>query len=442
MIRRKSRASSGGAVNRAKEFERARAPKLAARIALSLSVMVACLIALAAHTGVPNVTRAPGEILPKGHYSQIETLGGGIVEAIHVTEGQIVDAGTPLVDLRQPDLARQLDTLTAQHEQEQTKFENLSALRTALDNPTPPTVQTADQLRASGLISAAEQLKLHVQSQHVGSLASSRHQETIEILVEAHQFYQDRVATKMERMKSSRMLRDQGLMTERQYQAEEDQLDALKVALNTARVDLAEARSELVRMTTDLAQAQIDLQNSTRVALEEAQNTLRILDAERADVSARLADLSILAPEAGVIQSVALPNLGEVIEPGETLFEIAPVQRGLMIEARIPTGDIGHINPNQTVTIGVDTFDPRRVGKLSGELLSLSPVPLTDEVTGEDYFRAAIRLDRTDIGMGNDIRPLRSGMTVVAEIVTGEQSLLAYFLKPIDNTLGVSFRER
>jgi len=442
MTRQSNPSKSRGALRRAKEVERARPPKLARRIALSLSAMVAGLIALAAHTGVPNVTRAPGEILPKGHYTQVETLNGGIVSSIHVVEGQVVAAGAPLVELRQPDLSWQLNALNSEHTQKQTHFENLNALRDVLAKQTAPTQRTVDDLRRSGLAPAAEQLELHVRNQEVKSIEIARHAEKITILQAAYQFYEERVDTKIDRMRNSLKLRDQGLMTERQYQEEEDQLDSLKVAANTAKVDLAEAQAELVRMTLELDRARLDLQERTRSEIQDLQDDLRGLKVELEEVQARMADLSIVAPEAGAIQSVALPNLGEVIEPGETLFEIAPVQRGLMIEARIPSADIGHVDTNQPVTIGVDTFDPRRVGKLTGELLSLSPVPLTDEITGEDYFRAAIRLDRMEIGMGEEARPLRSGMTVVAEIVTGEQSLLAYFLKPIDNTLGVSFRER
>ena len=48
--------------------------------------MVVGLIVLAANTNVPSVTRAPGEILPQGNYSQVETLEGGIVDSMGLLE--------------------------------------------------------------------------------------------------------------------------------------------------------------------------------------------------------------------------------------------------------------------------------------------------------------------------------------------------------------------
>ncbi|MFK7744264.1 MAG: HlyD family type I secretion periplasmic adaptor subunit [Roseobacter sp.] len=434
--------STQGALSRAKDAEIARQPKLASRIALSLCAMVIGLIVLAAKTNIPNVTRASGEILPNGNYSQVETLEGGIVDAIHVVEGQVVEAGAPLLDLKQPDLQRRIGTLRMQHDNEQTRLENLDALRAALAERTPPTNQTVEGLHRAGLTDAADQLELYVQTQRSSAMAIERHSETLKILAAALAFSNERVSNRLERMDNTQILRDQGLITARQHQVEEDQLNGLRTAANTARVDLAEARSELIRMKTDRDRARLDLQEKTLSEIHETRIALVDLSAELLEANARRTDLSIVAPEAGVIQSVAMPNLGEVIEPGETLFEIVPMQRGLVIEARIPSGDIGHVDDTQSVSIGVDTFDSRRFGKLTGQLLSLSPVPLTDQVTGEHYFRAAIGLDQNYIGQGNMERPLRTGMTVVAEIVTGEQTVLAYFLKPIDATLKGSFRER
>jgi HlyD family type I secretion membrane fusion protein len=442
MKRRSKSPQIKGALNRAKEVELARQPRLAGRISFSLCAMVVGMIILAAKTNVPNVTRAPGEILPYGNYSQVETLDGGIVAAIHVVEGQLVAAGEPLIDLRQPDLLRRRDALLTQQTNEQLRLDNLNALRSSLINPTSSAQKTVDVLRSAGFVDAADQLQLFAKIQQAKSLAIDRHLETTKILSATLAFSENRIETKLKRMEASQSLRNQGLMTERQYQVEDDQLNALRSTTNAARVDLAEARSELMRMTTDRENAGLDLQKTTLADVREKRNILMDLAAELTDTNAQLADLYIVAPVAGAVQSVAFPNLGEVITPGETLFEIVPLQLGLVVEARIPGADIGHVAMMQSVSIGVDTFDPRRFGKLTGQLLSLSPVPLTDEITGEYYFRAAIALDHAQIGQGNMKRALRSGMTVVAEIVTGEQTVLAYFLKPIDATLNGSFRER
>ncbi|WP_371170289.1 HlyD family type I secretion periplasmic adaptor subunit [Aliiroseovarius sp. 2305UL8-7] len=431
-----------GAIARAKEADLARKPRLAARIALSLFAMTVGLILLAAKTQVPNITRAPGTILPYGNYYQVETLEGGVVIAIHVVEGQIVEAGAPLVELDQPDIRRRNATLRIQHDEQQARLMNLIALRMVLAASAPPTENSVADLREAGYNDSADKLQLHIETQKIKTQAIERQTETIDILNAALTFNEERVAAKMAQLQEAQILYDKGLTTVREYQVEDDQLNDQRQRANDARVELAKARNQVALAVADRQDSQLALQEDVLEDLLATRKNLMDLAAELAAIDARLADLSIVAPEAGIVQSVALPNLGEVIEPGETLFELVPQQRGLVIEARIPADDIGHVDTTQPVSISVDTFDPRRFGQLNGHLLSLSPVPLTDEATGEQYFRAAIALESTRVGQSGMKRQLRTGMTVVAEIVTGEQTMLAYFLKPIDSTLNRSFRER
>ena len=54
--------------------------------------MVGGLIYLASETSVPQVTRAPGKVVPLGEHTQIETMEGGIVDVVHVSEGNEGDA--------------------------------------------------------------------------------------------------------------------------------------------------------------------------------------------------------------------------------------------------------------------------------------------------------------------------------------------------------------
>ncbi|MEL7389198.1 MAG: HlyD family type I secretion periplasmic adaptor subunit, partial [Pseudomonadota bacterium] len=124
------------------------------------------------------------------------------------------------------------------------------------------------------------------------------------------------------------------------------------------------------------------------------------------------------------------------------LFELLPTRQSLVAEVRIPSLEIGHVQPDHQVSVTVDTFDVRRFGKVEGAIRSVSPAPLIDEQTGESYFRAFVELSGDHIGEGPFRRPLQSGMTVVAEMVTDEKTLLAYLLKPVERSLNKAFSER
>ena len=69
-------------------------------------------------------------------------------------------------------------------------------------------------------------------------------------------------------------------------------------------------------------------------------------------------------------------------------------------------------------------------------------MPLVDERTGETYFRASVALSEAVVGDGYFQRRLQAGMTVVAEMATGEKTLLSYMLKPVQLTVARAFRGR
>ena len=142
------------------------------------------------------------------------------------------------------------------------------------------------------------------------------------------------------------------------------------------------------------------------------------------------------------MQTVSFPSLGEVIQPGEAIFELLPHASELVVEVRIPDTEIGHVAFDEDVSVTFDSFDVRRFGKVTGRLTSLSPVPLQDEITGEYYFRGVIELSTAYFGQGLSQRSISAGMTVVTEMVTGEKSLLEYILRPVERTLSTSFSER
>ena len=57
------------------------------------------LIVWAANAPIDEVTRGDGKAIPSSRLQKIQNLEGGIVSEVFVHEGQIVDAGQPLLRL-------------------------------------------------------------------------------------------------------------------------------------------------------------------------------------------------------------------------------------------------------------------------------------------------------------------------------------------------------
>ncbi len=431
-----------GPLKRAKLKQKSRQPRFAALLALTFSGMVVALVVLAGQTDVPQITRAPGTIIPFGNYPQIETMEGGIVQAVHVQDGETVEAGDILVELHHPDLKQEQEVLSKQLAAVNKRLGNVTAVLSALNRNTEVSAQQIQALRTKGYSNAAAALDLYTESQRIQKLSITQQEDMLSILSSAVTFARERVQKKDVNLQRLAKLQSQGLKPLGEYLEEEDRVDALRAAASASAVQLAQAQNTLTLAQAALAEETLSLREAMLKQLVELEQEQEQLGVSLDVVTQKLASLRLVAPAGGIVQSASHPNTGEIIEPGETLFELLPTQRALVVEARIPSLEVGHVGSNHPVTVSIDTYDVRRFGKVEGRLQSISPLPLIDEQTGETYFRASMVLADGSVGAGPMERPLQAGMTVVAEMTTGEQTLLAYMLKPVQLTMERAFNER
>jgi hemolysin D len=77
---------------------------------------------------------------------------------------------------------------------------------------------------------------------------------------------------------------------------------------------------------------------------------------------------------------------------------------------------LGHVE-----TVGSDAIEDERMGLI---------------------HPARIRLDQTEIDRGNKAATLSAGMSVTADVRTGQRSIMSYLLSPIDKARREAGRER
>jgi adhesin transport system membrane fusion protein len=128
-------------------------------------------------------------------------------------------------------------------------------------------------------------------------------------------------------------------------------------------------------------------------------------------------------------------------------MQIVPTGERLIVEAQVAPRDIAFIKVGQKASVKFDTYDSAIYGAGVGEVSYVSPDTLVEQrPDGESMTYYRINLD-VDI---REMRPkhrgeriiIQPGMTVVAEIKTGENTVLRYLTKPILKTVSESFGER
>ena len=132
----------------------------------------------------------------------------------------------------------------------------------------------------------------------------------------------------------------------------------------------------------------------------------------------------------GVILSLEVVNVGEVVEPGQTIAEIAPVDAPLVLSAKLPNQEAGFVEAGMAVQVKLDAYPYQDYGVVSGKVTAISPDAEMDEHLGEVYD-VEITLDRDHVATNNQLIRFKAGQTASADIVIRQRRIADVLLDPI-----------
>jgi adhesin transport system membrane fusion protein len=187
-----------------------------------------------------------------------------------------------------------------------------------------------------------------------------------------------------------------------------------------------ESRMELIRLLQRISDAE--------AGLMKAEETLPILED-------RLLRTTVIAPVDGIVNRLLVNTTGGVVQPGESLLEIVPIDDELIIEVEINPKDIAYVLPGQEAIIKLTAFDFSKFGSLKGKVINVG-VDTIQKEDGSIWYICQIAVDGngfTSIGKTIKILP---GMVAEADIVSGEKTVLKYLLQPVTKIANEAFRER
>ncbi|WPL19121.1 Hemolysin secretion protein D, plasmid [Thiorhodovibrio winogradskyi] len=406
-----------------------------------ISAVVIAFLVWAGTTELSEVAIAPGRVIPAGKIKVVQHLDGGVVESIHVEERELVAAG---------DVLLQIDGSQAEADQLQMRA-RLAALRlkgdrlqafmngrepdfSAYEDSYPSLVadqraiflnQTATRDSTLEILSRQIEQRERRIDQLKDALATAKeHQElTGELIAMREQLGQRKLVD-----------RSTVLETRRAQVTAIGEVARLSEEIDLVMQELAESETRLLDTANQLKRDAASELGNVRAEIAEVQETLQRLDA-------RVRRLDVIAPISGYVLDLKVQTIGQVVQPGEVLMQIVPDNTPLEAEVRIQPRDIGYVEPGQPVNLRVSAYDYSRYGFAKGALrrISASSVVADD---GGAYFLGWVALDTPYVGDDADVNPLRVGMAVDAEIITGKKTLLGYLAQPVVDGMSRAFRER
>lgn len=343
-----------------------------------------------------EVTRGQGSVIPSSREQIVQSLDPGIIQEMKVKEGDIVEKGQVLLtldDTRSSAILRESEA----------KVQNLRAVvaRLQAESANKPLVFANDiPEEVVSRETAAYNARRKAMLDSVNGLSESKSLLDREIAI-TQPMVKKGVVSQVELLRMQRQSSD----------------FAQQIAERRNRYS-ADANNELVQAESELAQARENM-------------------AMRADPVERS---QIKAPLRGVVKNIRINTVGGVVQAGQDILEIVPLDDTLLVQAYISPKDVAFIRPGQPALVKISAYDYSIYGGLEGKVTLISPDTLQDERRRSElnlnadqaYYRILIETQGRAItdskGQKLDITP---GMTATVDIKTGEKTVFQYLIKPI-----------
>ena len=225
------------------------------------------------------------------------------------------------------------------------------------------------------------------------------------------------------------------------------ELIALEKELNNIEGQLFEAEIKAQQIETLKTEAlnerdisNLSMRNKAQEKLNSILAEIEILEQSEVVALDRVNRTLIRSPVNGIVQRVLANTISSVIQPGEDLIEIVPIDDALLIEAKIRPVDIGFLSPGQDVIVKFSAYDYAIYGGLKGNLEYISADTIVDK--DESYYLIKVRTDANHLETDKERLEIIPGMTASVNIVTGKKTVLDYLLKPVLRAKHNSMHER
>jgi len=415
----------------------------ATRITLwaALGLLVAA-ITWAYFADIEEVTKGEGKAIPSSKVQTIQNLEGGIVSEIFVREGQVVNKGQPLLRLDDTRFSSNKGETEADRNSLEARVERLSAeaegrepvFTDELKKAAPQVVE--DQL-------ALYQTRMQRQNSELNILQEQlrqKGQELQEFRAKTQQ-YRSSLGLVQQEINMSEPLVKAGAVSPVELLRLRRSAVEISGDLNATNLAIPRAEAAVNEIQRKVEESKLGFRSDALKELNDVRTDLNKLTATSRAIDDKVNRTLVVAPLRGIVKQLKVNTIGGVVQPGNDMVEIVPLEDNLLVEARVRPQDIAFLHPGQPATVKFTAYDYTIYGGLKAKLEVISADTITDD-KGNSFYMIQVRTDKNHLG--TDAKPLLiiPGMVATVDIITGEKSVLDYILKPVLKARWEALRER
>lgn len=396
----------------------------------------------AANAELDDITRADGTIVPSQQLQIVQASEAGILKAIFVEEGDVVEAGQVIVELdrtlldgqlgqeqqRAFALMAQIARLEASVSGEDLVFEERLRLGTPKVILSETALFHARKQERDAQIKVLESRRVQREQEYQEGLVDvATAGETLQLIMEETAIMAPLVAERMEPETTMLALR----RSQAEWRGQETRANAALVRLEAA----------LSEIDDQLESTQTEFQSAALAELAGATAELAELETLLPALQQRVTRSELRAPVRGVVNKLNLTTIGGVAQTGQELVEIIPLDDSLLVEAFLKPADVAFIYAGQPVNVKITAYDFSRYGGLEGEVVRIGAGAVTRPDRDEEAFVIQVRTTSNLLDADGTPVEIIPGMVAQIDILSGKKTVLEYLTQPIVRVKERAFRE-
>ncbi len=411
---------------------------------MSLSLVTAILAAIAwsVHAEIEERTAGQGTVVPAGKVQLVQNLEGGIISAIAVKTGDRVSKDQLLLRIDPTGADSSLKKNREYLAGFRAKIIRFTArlANKPLEYSTDFTARYPDLVKQNLDLYKARSQEIKAALSALDQRARQKLQEKTE--TESHiRTLKAAIAIADEELAMTTRLARDAVVSKAELLAARSksndlagQLEALELSLPRLRAGLAEINNLKQEKQSRFEAETLGRLNETQVKYAALGQTIK---ADRDKVKRT----EVRSPVAGIVKTLHINTIGQVVKPGADLVEIVPVEETLLVETRIRPRDIAFLSPGQKAVVKLTAYDYALYGSLKGRLERIGADSITNE-RGETYYVVDVRTNENYLQHKDKKLPIKPGMVAQVDIMTGKKTIFNYMTKPMHRMANEALRER
>ena len=402
----------------------------------------------AATTEFMGAVVAPGQVVVESDVKKVQHLTGGVVSELRVRDGDQVTAGDILLRLDDTETRASLAIVTKALDELAARRAREEAERDGVDEIVFPYELLArrDDPNVAHAIDGERRLFDIRRAARFGEKAQLR--EQVNQLHQQIRGMQEQIDAKAkeidwneQELTGTRSLWEKRLTQFTKVSALEQAGARLIGERGQLIASVAQARGGIAE--TELKILQVDENLRTEVGRDLAEIRAKAAELVEKETHAKdqLRRTDLWAPQDGFVHQLDVHTLGAVIRAGDTIMVIVPDSDALSVEAKIRPQDIDQLHVGQAAVLRVAAFNQRTTPELNGQVKLVSADVHVDPKTDDTYYTIRITVPEDEIGRLGGLK-LMPGMPIEAFVQTTPRTVLSYLVRPLQDQIERSFRER